>query len=357
MILSLRIDNFRGFARKRRKLVFCRPYAGARGYVTSIVGKAASGKSTVVSALELLQAVARGKQNIGQLHYGEVAAISSCLDEPCEIVVRVKHMSSVFEYGLKFEYGREQGCWLIENEWLLVGRDEGLSLAPVFARVGRHVEIGGIENGKGSYEQDQKIFVLSTFSTADRQHPLSLARFYLANLFIFGDKIGWVDARVPHEVRPCFFSPRAENLGAWLSYQTRSKAEFYNVLANSLRHHLPRFDRLVITREQTTGPQLSVAFKDSESDTTNPRVVPMWMLSTVERTILFGTIIATIGTVFAPVDCVCDDFDLFEKSCPLLAGEIGHIYAQSGHFVGFHKKNFKLFQNNGISLSRETDDE
>ena len=88
----------------------------------------------------------------------------------------------------------------------------------------------------------------------------------------------------------------------------------------------------------------------------NERIVPIWMLSTVERTVLWGAIIATVGKVFSPQDCICDDFDLIEEHCPKLAAEIGRVYAEAGHLIGLHKRNLKLYASCYVRLSKESED-
>lgn len=355
MIKSIRVANFRGFAGQDRKFVVGRSSATGRGCVTSITGMPSSGKSSLVSALELLQMIARGARSTDQLHYGEQTAISSDFGKPCDIVLRFTLSETVFEYGLRLECDLSARCWKIENEWLNVGKDDGLRLSPVFVRSGTLVEIGGMDAGGGSYELDQKVFVLSTFTPPDRMHPLYRTRVYLANLFILGDKLGSFDDRVPAESRPGYFFSRGEHLGAWLSFQMKNRAGFYSVLADVLRRHLQGFDRLVLAHEATAGSHLAVMYSKHPLDC-KERIVPIWMLSTVERTVLWGAIIATVGKVFSPQDCICDDFDLIEEHCPKLAAEIGRVYADAGHLVGLHKRNIKLYANCYVRLSKETED-
>lgn len=355
MILSLRVANFRGFSGENREFTLGRMAALERGCVTSVIGSSGSGKSSIVSTLELLQVIARGARSTDQFHGGDLLAVSSELKKPCEIVIKFEQQGTVFQYGLKLEGDEQQRCWLVESEWLLVGKSDGARLIPVFARTGRLVEIGGDEASHGSYELDTKVFVLATFATIDRMHPLFRAKSYLANLLIFGDKIGCVNDLVPAEKRPCYLAPRGENLGAWLTYQIASHAGFYREFAAVLSHHLPQFEKLVVANEPITGNHLALLFK-ARDRTEAGRVVPLSMLATSERMILLGAVMETACAVLVSVDCVCDDFDLIEETCPALAAEIGRRISGRRHLIALHKRNHNLYQTHGVRIDRENKD-
>ena len=355
MILSLRVVNFRGFAGENREFNFCRMGDLGQSCVTSIVGGSGSGKSSIVSALELLQAIARGARSTEQLHGGDLLAVSPEIKKPCEIVIKFEQQGAVFQYGLKFEGDEKKRCWHVENELLLVGKPDDVCLMPVFARTGQLVEIGGVDGGHGSYELDTKVFVLTTFATIDRMHPLFRTKNYLANLLIFGDKVGYMDDLVPVEKRPCYLAPRAENLGAWLSYQIANHVGFYREFSTVLRRYFPRFKKLVVAKEPNTGDHLALlltARGSSEED----HIVPLWMLSSVEQIIFLGVVIATTCAVFVTVDCVCDDFDLIEEFCPKLATEIERRVSGHRHFIALHKRNHKLYLAHCVRIDKEKQD-
>lgn len=355
MVLRIKISNFRGFSGESREFVLGRLSLSYRGCVTSIVGNSASGKSTIVSALELMQAVARGVRTTEELHSGDLAAISAVVDKPSGISVSFSDRGWLYEYGFRLECNKVNRLWKIENEWLSVGDENQDKLSPVFARTGTLVKVGELEGTNGAYELDQKVFVLSTFASNDRFHPLLRARAYFANLFIFGDKIGYLNDSIPAQRRPCYCWSRAENLGAWLSFQMGTNPNFYRVLADSLRRYLVGFNRLVVSREPVTGDHLAVMF-DSSNQGSRSQIVPLWMLSSVERTILIGVVLLTLGKVYAPVCVVSDDFDLIEEACPSLAAEIGRIYAGAGQLVALHKRNHKLYQGVSVNLNKEAHD-
>lgn len=355
MILSLRVANFRGFVGKKREFILGRRAALGHGCVTSVVGSAGSGKSSVVSALELLQTIARGARSTDQLHGGDLLAVSSDLKKPCEIVIKFEQQGALFQYGFKLESDEKERCWRIENEWLLKGKPDGSRLMPVFARTGRLVKIGGDEAVRGSYELDTKVFVLATFATIDRMHPLFRTKSYLANLLIFGDKIGYVNDSVPTEKRPCYLASRAENLGAWLAYQIANQAGFYREFAAVLSRYLPRFEKLVVADEPNTGNHLALLLK-ARGHSEEGRVVPLWMLSSSERTIFLGAIMVTACAVFVSADCVCDDFDAIEESCPTLAAEIGRRISGRKQLIAFHKRNHKLYQTHSVRIAKEGND-
>lgn len=352
MIRRVKISNFRGFSGKVYEFVIGRVSSRERGCVTSVVGPSASGKSSLVSALEFLQAVARGVRSADLLHGGELSAVSSDLSKPCDIVVVFSIARIVYQYGLRLECDVRARLWQIENEWLSVGRDDGSVLTPVFARTGMHVEVGGIQSGAGTYELDQKVFVLSTFVTPDAMHPLFRAKAYFANLFIFGDKIGFLDDHIPDQNRSAYLRPRAENLGAWLSFQMGNRVDFYRTLSEVLQRYLPLFSRLVVAHERASVSRLSALFLPS-SISGSERTVPLWMISSTERAILLGAVMVAIGRVFRPADCLCDDFDLIEEACPKLASEIGHVFSTDGHLMAFHKRNRSLYQTVAVHLAKE----
>lgn len=354
MVLRIKISNFRGFSGESREFMVGYPSLPDRGCVTSIVGDSASGKSTIVSALELMQAVARGVRTTEELHSGDLAAISAVVDKPSDISVSFSDRGVLYEYGFRFECSQMNRLWKIENEWLSVG-DEQDKMSPVFARAGTLVKIGGLEGSDGTYELDQKVFVLSTFASNDRSHPLLRARTYFANLFIFGDKIGYLNDSIPTQRRPCYCWSRAENLGAWLSFQMGANPNFYRILADGLRRYLVGFNRLVVSREPVTGDHLAVMFASSNPGSIS-RIVPLWMLSSRERMVFIGVILLTVGKVYAPTCVVSDDFDLIEESCPSLAAEIGRVYAGAGQLVALHKHNHKLYQRVLVNLNKEAHD-
>jgi len=271
-----------------------------------LIGKNGSGKTTIMSALKLLQALGRNQHSVAELVTKDDFAQRRTV-RPIRFEVVVRLQNRPFKYNISLEMKEDLGTAHIAKE--SVSMDE----VTVFSRDGNKLQVRSDLPTFGiSPTLTGLRFVRDSLGVTDY---LPLSEFLDAMILLApipAKMTGHSSNRVTSR-----FESDASNIGSVLNELLTRNPASYNDLARYLREMLPDFASFSNKSLGTLRKQLSVEFGDADSG--QNLILDFSRLSDGEKCMFLSAIILASNKL-SPLFCMWDEPDNY-----LAISEVGHF--------------------------------
>jgi predicted ATPase len=273
-----------------------------------LIGKNGTGKSTIRSALEVLQSVGRGINKIGQLVQPNDFARGRS-DTPIRFEIEVLIDKKLYKYILALELPENFRELRIFEEQLIV------SGTPIFNRSQAQVTIHAISrNHEARFQVDWHLVALPVIQKQSENDPLHIFKTWLARTIIL-DPIPYLmtGESINENLEP---NREASNFGDWFSGLLVRYPAAYTQIESYLRELMPDFvdfqnelvgkdAKSMNIRFQENNAKMSVNFND---------------LSTGEKCFFLCAVLLSSNKSYGPLFCFWDEPDNY-----LSLSEVGHF--------------------------------
>lgn len=273
-----------------------------------LVGKNGTGKSTLGSALEILQSIARGKNRVRDL-VGPKDFFRGLRDAPMRIELSVGLAGAKFQYVLAFELPDGFRELRVAEERLTRDGQE------VYSRDRAQVRLARTEgSGDAGFSLDWHLVALPLIQDRSELDPIAVFRTWLARMLILapipslidGDSQG--DTLLPDRV--------CARLGEWLTGLLAHSPGAYSHLDSALKDWMP--DLKDIKNPLNGKDTRSILVQFEQGGTT--LVLPFAALSDGEKCYFICALVLAANAAYGPLFCFWD-----EPDSHLSLSEIGHF--------------------------------
>lgn len=231
MIRRLYINNFRCLESFELSL------DGASSVL--LLGKNGVGKTTVGSALELLQRIARGANRVGELIKPRDLT-NGRAEAPMRLEVEAELSGDVYLYSIAFEFpSRFRELRVLDEKLQVAGR-------PVFTRELAEVRITRDNpTPEIMFRIDWHLVALPIIQEQSTQDPLSVFKTWLRNTLILRpvpSLFGGISDGVGSE--PAMINARAVEIGAWFTDMMATSPNTYSHVSEYLLQVMPDFSKI-----------------------------------------------------------------------------------------------------------------
>lgn len=289
-----------------------------------LIGKNGTGKSTIASALELLQRIGRGTNRVGQLiHIKDFAAGRS--DVPIRFEIEVLLEDKLYKYVLALELPESFRELRVLEEKLLVAGD------PVYSRKEAQVTLAS-RSREVQFLVDWHLVALPVI----QDQSIDIFKTWLAHMILLAP----VPALMTGESHGETLEPKRDgsNFGEWFSGLLSRYPAAYTQADKYLRNVMPDIQdflneligkdaKSMVVRFEANNATLSVDFKD---------------LSDGEKCFFLCAVVLAANKYYGPLFCFWDEPDNY-----LSLSEVGH-------FITSLRRSFK---NNGQILAASHNEE
>lgn len=275
-----------------------------------LLGKNASGKTTVGLALEILQRIARGTNRVGELVKPKDMTVGRT-QVPVRFEIEVTLADRSYAYTLAFDLPPGSRELRVAEEKLTV---DG---SPVFARQLSQVKLAQTgQTTQAAFRIDWHLIALPIVQEQGDDDPLSIFKKWLADILILrpvpnlarGDS----EQNAPQQNAP---DAQVTNIGAWFSSMVTAVPSIYSLVRDYLRQVMPDFQEITNPIFGSETRRLVFHFLEGSKSAE----LYLEQLSDGEKCfVIFATTIAA-NTAFGPRLCFWDEPDNF-----LAPDEVGH---------------------------------
>ena len=275
-----------------------------------LIGKNGAGKSTISSALGVLQNIGRGINRVGQLVQSKGFARGRS-DVPIQFELEVLLDEKLYKYALAFELPEKFRELRVSEEQLLVSGEAIYSLKE--AKVTLY---NSSQNREAQFLVDWHLVALPVIQEQSETDPLHIFKTWLANLVIL--------APIPSSMTGNSNSETLEpeqdgsNFGDWFSGLLRRYPAAYTQVDKYLREVMPdirdflnepigKDSRSMIVRFEANNANLNVDFED---------------LSDGEKYFFLCAVVLAANKYYGSLFCFWDEPDSY-----LSLSEVGHFIA------------------------------
>jgi predicted ATPase len=273
-----------------------------------LIGKNGAGKTSIASALQLLQQIARGTNRVRELltaaHFPWYIN-----DQPMRFQIDAELSGRIFRYELAFELPQGFREIRVADERLCCGDDT------VYSRSRSQVALNRNDAGTDArFVVDWHLVALPLIQAQSSTDPVSVFRNWLANMLILQPIPSLITGGSSGESP--LPSRDAVNLGAWFSELIAQSPAAYTHVDSYIRSVLPDF---IDIQNPATGPesrQLMVQFKHPQGSTS----LPFNVLSDGEKCFFIAALVIAASAVSKTVFCFWDEPDNY-----LALSEVSHF--------------------------------
>jgi ABC-type cobalamin/Fe3+-siderophores transport system ATPase subunit len=289
-----------------------------------LIGKNGTGKTTVTSALEILQRIARGTNRVGHLVKPKDFARGRT-DVPMRFEIEVELESSIYQYVIAFEFPEGFKELRVREERLAVGSQ------PVYTRDVAQVHLApagrllidrkGTVTPKQTVQEakfliDWHLVALPIVQERSPKDPLAIFKRWLGSMlilrpipsFILGNSTGETETLQP--------SPEVADLGGWfsglLAYAPAAYAEIYGFL----KQVMPDLRDIQNPPTGKNSRSLVVQFFSEQAGLS----IPFEDLSDGEKWFMICALVLAANKAYGPLLCFWDEPDNY-----LAPSEVGHL--------------------------------
>jgi predicted ATPase len=275
-----------------------------------LIGKNGAGKSTIASALEVLQSVGRGINRVGQLVQSK-DFVRGRSDVPIRFEIEVLIKQKLYKYVLALELPEKFKELRVFEEQLLVSGD------PIYSRKAAQVTLyNSSQNREAQFFVDWHLVALPVIQEQSETDPLRIFKTWLAHIIILAP----IPSLMTGESQGETLQPKREasNFGEWISGLLSRYPAAYTQIDRYLREVMPdiqdflneqigKDSKSMIVRFEANNATLSVDFKD---------------LSDGEKCFFLCAVVLAANKFYGPLFCFWDEPDNY-----LSLSEVGHFVA------------------------------
>lgn len=300
VIRRLYVHNFRCLEN------FDLPIAGKSSAL--LIGKNGSGKTTVGSALEILQRIARGANRVGDLV--KPMDLSHARNEvPMRFEIEVELGGNVYGYTIAFDYPEGFRELRVREENLVVDGK------PIYKREGAQVHLAKAgQETEAQFRVDWHLVGLPIIQEKSTNDPLFVFKQWLSRILILQPLPSLIDGESRDEtLQP---NRQVTNFGAWFSGLLAHTPAAYARIDNYLKDVFPDLKDIKNPLIGAEARSLSVHFSGERGSLT----LPLGSLSDGEKCFMICALVLAAIDVYQPMVCFWDEPDNY-----LAIDEVGHF--------------------------------
>jgi predicted ATPase len=275
---------------------------------TLLVGKNGAGKTTVSSALKVLQKIARGTNRVRELVLPQDFSRGQT-DIPMRFEIEVKLIGNIFHYVVAFELPKGFKELRIFQERLSVDGSE------IYSREIEKVSVITAGKGKQStFMIDWHLVALPLVQEGSAVDPLAIFRKWLSQVLILRPLPSLITGDASGET----LQPNDEvtNLGTWFTGVMALSPSAYTKMDSYLRQIMPDLQDI---RNITTGSDSKSLMMHFSSEQGRAEL-PFKYLSDGEKCYMICALVLAAHSAYGPLFCFWDEPDNH-----LALSEVGHF--------------------------------
>ncbi|MHC5610874.1 MAG: AAA family ATPase [Nostoc sp.] len=312
-----------------------------------LIGKNGAGKSTIASALEVLQSIGRGINRVGQLVQSKDFARGRS-DVPIRFEIEVLIENKLYKYALALELPENFKELRVFEEQLIVAGNI------IYSRKEAQVTVyNNLQNREAQFVVDWHLIALPVIQKQSETDPLHIFKTWLAQMIILAP----IPSLMTGDSNGETLEPKREgsNIGEWFSGLLGRYPAAYTQVDQYLREVMPDIKdflneligkdfKSMIVRFEENNANLSVNFKD---------------LSDGEKCFFLCAVVLAANKSYGPLFCFWDEPDNY-----LSLSEVGHFitslrrsFKNSGQILvtSHHEEGIRKFSNeNTFVLDRKS---
>ena len=300
VIKRLYVHNFRCLEN------FELPVAGKSSAL--LIGNNGSGKTTVGLALRILQRIARGMNQVGNLVKPKDLSRGRT-DVPMRFEIEVELQAKTYGYAIAFALSEGSKELRVLEEKLTVDGN------PVYTRKMGQVHLA--ENGRAKdamFPIDSALVALPIVARQSKEDPLSIFKQWFARTLILRPMPSLILGGSEKEtLRP---NPEVTNFGAWFSGLLASAPSAYTKIDEYLKQVMPDLKDIQNPLVGRDARSLAVKFSNKKGDVT----LPFEDLSDGEKCFMICAMVLAANDAYGPLLCFWDEPDNY-----LALSEVGHF--------------------------------
>lgn len=271
-----------------------------------LIGKNGTGKSTVASALEVLQKIGRGINRVGELVHPKDFSFGRS-DAPIRFEIEVLLEEKIYKYTLALELPEKFKELRIFEEQLLIEE------IPVYSRREAQVTLAS-QNRDANFRVDWHLVALPVIQEQSHMDPLHIFKTWLKRMIILAPIPALITGESNGETLK--LEKNGSNFGEWFSSLLSHYPAAYTQIDKYLRETildiqdflnepLGKDSKNMIVRFEANQKTLSVDFKD---------------LSDGEKCFFLCAVVLAFNKYYGPLFCFWDEPDSY-----LSLSEVGHF--------------------------------
>jgi ATPase subunit of ABC transporter with duplicated ATPase domains len=316
VIRRLYVNNFRCLQN------FDLPIAGLPSAL--LIGRNGAGKSTVGSALEILQKIARGTNRVGELVRPKDCNQNQ-IDVPMRFEIEVELHKNVYHYALAFEVQAGNREMRVLEEKLL------FDSKPIYTRDFAQVTLSrqGKVNPEAKFLIDWHLIALPIVQQQSPKDPLFIFKQWLAQMLILRPIPRLISGNSEQEtLQP---NPEVSDFGAWFTGLLAFAPAAYSKIDEYLKQVMPDLKDIKNPLVGTDSRSLIVDFSTDQGTLT----LPFADLSDGEKCFMICALVFAANLANGPILCFWDEPDNY-----LSLDEVGHFttalrkaFERGGQFI------------------------
>lgn len=273
-----------------------------------LIGKNGAGKTTVGSALEILQKIARGTNRVGELVTPKDLTRGRT-DAPMRFEIEVELEGQAYGYFIAFEYPEGFRELRVFEEKLIVGgrivyRRE---LAKVhLARTGQEKE--------ANFSIDWHLVALPIIQQQATKDPVYFFKEWLSRMLILRPMPSLILGHSEEQtLQP---NARVTDIGAWFGGLVSHAPSAYGRVFDYLKHVMPDLDEITNPSVGIDSRSLFVQYSNDQGTLR----LPFEDLSDGEKCFIISALVLAANRAYGPLLCFWDEPDNY-----LAPSEVGHF--------------------------------
>ncbi|HTW64722.1 MAG TPA: AAA family ATPase [Bryobacteraceae bacterium] len=262
-----------------------------------LIGKNGSGKTSVGSALEILQRIARGTNRVDDLVKPKDFARGR-MDVPLRFEIEIELEGKICTYTVALELLKADRRFRVAEEKVQVGGDAAYTR----------------ETGRVYQQIDLQLFALPILQQKSPNDPIFLLRRWLARMLILRPVPQLISGESKGEtLEP---EPQVTDFGAWFSGLVSNAPSVYSEIDQYLKQVMPDLKDIKNPLVGTDARSLTVQFSNEQGSL----IVPFEDLSDGEKCYTICALVLAANKEYGPVFCFWDEPDNY-----LALSEVGNF--------------------------------
>ncbi|NET56773.1 MAG: AAA family ATPase [Symploca sp. SIO2E6] len=272
-----------------------------------LIGKNGVGKSTIASALEVLQSIGRGINRVGQLVQQEDFNFFVKPNFPIRFEIEVLLDGKLYKYTLALEKPENFGEFRVFEEQLLVAGDS------IYSREKAQVTLAS-QNRGAQFLVDWHLVALPVIQVQSETDPLHIFKTWLARMIILAP----IPSLMTGESKGETLEPKRDgsNFGEWFSGLLSRYPAAYREVDKYLRAVMP--DISDIQNELISKGVKNMLVQFEQNNTYLP--IDFQYLSDGEKCFVLGAVVVAANKYYSSLFCFWDEPDNY-----LSLSEVGHF--------------------------------
>lgn len=288
-----------------------------------LIGKNGAGKTTVGTALEILQRIARGTNRVGDL-VRPADLTRGRAEVPVRIEIDAELAGKVYQYAVAFEFPKEFKELRVLEEKLTAGGK------PVYVRKGANVQLARTnEEKEAEFRIDWHLVALPIVQEKSETDPIAVFKKWLARMLILRPVpmliAGDSNEETLHPSLP------VTNFAAWFSGLLAEAPYAYTTIESYLKAVMPDFRDIKNPMVGADARSLRVQFSTEQGDLS----IPFGDLSDGEKCFMICALVLASKNAYGSLVCFWDEPDNH-----LALDEVGHFvlalrkaFQRDGQFI------------------------